>query len=46
MKSNFGGIVIRMENGTILCVTDPTAIRFTDNIFCEYSFDESAKEEE
>ena len=38
--------IVEIEDGTILCVTDPTAIRFTDNIFSEYSFDESAKEEE
>ncbi len=38
--------IVEREDGQILRVTDPTAIRFTDNIFSEYSFDESAKEEE
>lgn len=38
--------IVELEDGQIVRVTDPTAIRFTDNIFSEYSFDESAKEEE
>lgn len=38
--------IVEIEDGQILRVTDPTAIRFTDNIFSEYCFDESAKEEE